>query len=80
MATKEEVLERIAEYKGMLGEERVRRMGISDDWSDAMTMVVLLLKEPFCEWYKARLDNEEVREAVHQKVQFLIASLDKGCS
>mgnify|MGYP001594874305 CR=1 FL=1 len=75
MATKDEVLKVIAKYKEMLGEERVKNMGISDDWSNAKTLVVLLCKEPFSEWYQSRLDNEATREQVWQKVNFLLTNL-----
>ena len=71
MVSKGEVLESIATYRKQIGEERVRRLGISDDWSNAMTLVVLLLKEPSSTWYQSRLDDEETREAVFQKVQLL---------
>ena len=71
MVSKGEVLESIAIYRKQLGEERVKHLGISDDWSNAMTLVVLLLKEPSNTWYQSRLDDEETREAVSQKVQLL---------
>ena len=77
MATKEEVLEKIARYGQSLGEERVERIRISDEWENAKTLVFLLLIEPKNEWYRSRLDDEETREAVLQKI-LLLTALDKG--
>ena len=77
MATKEEVLEKIAKYRRSLGEERVKRIRISDEWGNAKTLVFLLLKEPQDEWYRSRLDDQETREAVYKKI-LLLTALDKG--
>jgi hypothetical protein len=64
VASKEEILEAI---KGL----GVEHFPISDSWSDAKTLIVLLAKNPDDKWYLSRLDEEATRDTVWKMVQQL---------
>lgn len=78
MPNKEETLEAIRSYGNMLGEERIRRLSVSDEWSDARTLVVLLLKNPDDQWYRSCLDDEERRNEAFRMARVLAIDLDQG--
>ncbi len=78
MISKGEVLEALTIYGRHLGKEEVSRLVISDQWSDAMTMVVLLLQHPDDQYFQSHLDDETRRTAVHEKVLLLQANLARA--
>lgn len=61
MVSKGKVLEAIKTHRMKLGEERVRRMPISDEWGHARTLLMLLLQNPDDDWYQSGLDDEAIR-------------------
>ena len=78
MVTKQDVLDEIAVYGNMLGPEKTGRLAVSDEWGDARTMVVLLLKSPEDRYYRSCLDEPDRRKSVFDMVRCLMSELDRG--
>jgi len=71
VASKEEVLKAIAIYRAHLEAQRgpkwVKTLPISDEWGNARTIMVLLVRES--KQWEHLLSDEKTREMVYQALQ-----------